>query len=423
MPKREISNLDLKIKLTTEYLDNGGYEKIWDIGLLKDLKLVKSGQDGKVDPDTVSTRVNAFMLAILTSQLTPPFYSPNHISEYETTLQKSNSFDQVNIDTIEQFDKIYQEYKSKTDFLFRGQREAKWRLYSKLQRHWILDKLSDKFETYQSFLEQLVDLGRSQYNDRYIELLGEKHDDADNDIAVLSFLQHHGCPTPMLDWSYKFQNTLFFAVDGLEDKVRKKEIDDYFSVYFIEEKDFEKGGMRNLIYESIDRTQVFALNKMIEMTTEDEERQMKMREYFKGRKAIDIKRIKGSGMIAYMLKLERMINFRATYFADGKPDDITFSLNNSTNIQNQSGVFTWNSDPLKPFEIVVNEQNIEANPDNDTKQYVLCECFNINKKLVDHVRKTLEQDGITKEFIYSTQDINTWDVYEKCLTDKSARCS
>ena len=114
MPKREISNLDLKIKLTTEYLDNGGYEKIWDIGLLEDLKLVKSGHDGKVDPHTVSTRVNAFMLAILASQLTPPFYSPNHISEYETTLQKSNSFDQVNIDTIEQFDKIYEEYKSKT---------------------------------------------------------------------------------------------------------------------------------------------------------------------------------------------------------------------------------------------------------------------------------------------------------------------
>jgi hypothetical protein len=420
MPKREISNLDLKIKLTTEYLDNGGYEKISDIGLLEDLKLVKSGHDGKVDPDTVSTRVNAFMLAILASQLTPPFYSPNHISEYETTLQKSNSFDQVNIDTVEEFDKIYQEYKSKTDFLFRGQREAKWRLYSKLQRHWILDNLSVKFETYQSFLEQLVDLGRKQYNDRYIELLGEKHDDADNDIALLSFLQHHGCPTPMLDWTYKFQNALFFAIDGLEDKVRKKEIDDYFSVYFIEEKDFEKGGMRNLIYESIDRTQEFALNKMIEMITEDEERRIKMREHFKGRKAIDIKRIKGSGMIAYMLKLERMINFPATYFADGKPDDITFSLNNSTNIQNQSGVFTWNSDPTKPFEMVVNEQNIEANPDNDTKQYVFCECFNINKKLADHVRKTLEQDGITKEFIYSTPDINTWDVYEKCLTDKPA---
>jgi hypothetical protein len=125
MPKREISNPGLKVKLATEYLDNGGYQKILDVGLLEDLILLKSRPDGEVDPDTVSTRVNAFMLAILAPQLQPPVYSPNHISEYETTLQKSNSFDQENIDTVGQFDRIYKEYKDKTDFLFRGQREAK----------------------------------------------------------------------------------------------------------------------------------------------------------------------------------------------------------------------------------------------------------------------------------------------------------
>lgn len=418
MPKREISNLDLKVKLTTEYLNNGGYKKIFDPGLLEDLILVKSGPDGKVDADTVSPRVNAFMLAILASQLSPPFYSPDHISEYETTLQKSNSFDQINIDTTEQFDEIYQEYKLKTDFLFRGQKEAKWRLYSTLQRNWILKKLSDKFESYQTLLEKLVEIGRSQYNERYIELLGEKHDDADNDIAVLSFLQHHGCPTPLLDWTFKFQNALFFSLDGLEYNDRKKEIDDYFSVYFIEEQDFEKGGMRNLIYESIERSQEFALDKMIEMVTDNKERQAEMREHFKGRKALDIKRVKGSGMIAHMLKIEHMITFPATYFGDGKPDDITFSLNNSNNIQNQAGVFTWNSDPTKPLEMVVAEQNIEAGKENDPaedKQYMLCQCFNINKNLADYIRKVLDTDGITREFIYPTHDINTWGVYEACI--------
>src|SRR5687767_2662730 len=99
MPKRKISNLDLKIKLTKEYLDNGGYQKIWDVGLLEDLLEVKSGPDGKPDPETITARVNAFMLAILGSQLEPLSYSPNHLSEYETTLQKSHNFDQQNIDT------------------------------------------------------------------------------------------------------------------------------------------------------------------------------------------------------------------------------------------------------------------------------------------------------------------------------------
>ena len=68
-------------------------------------------------------------------------------------------------------------------------------------------------------------------------------------------MQHHGCPTPLLDWTYKFQNALYFGLDGLESEERKREIDDYFSVYFIDEKNFEHGGMRNLIYETIEKFQ------------------------------------------------------------------------------------------------------------------------------------------------------------------------
>jgi hypothetical protein len=157
MAKREISNLDLKLKLTNEYLNDGGIEKIQFADLLDDLLKVKPGKDGKADPDTVSPLVNAFMLAILGDHSLPPFYSPEYIAEYKSTLQKSNSFDQENIDTEEQFDKIYEEFKDKTDFLFRGQREAKWRLYSKLQRHWISDKLFQKTTSYQEILEHIVE--------------------------------------------------------------------------------------------------------------------------------------------------------------------------------------------------------------------------------------------------------------------------
>lgn len=420
MSKSEISNLDLKIKLTTEYLNNGGYERIWDKGLCEDLLLVKVQADGKVNPDTVSKRVNAFMLTILASQLTPPIYSPNNISEYETTLQKSNYFNQINIDTIEHFDKIYAEYKYKKEYIFRGQKEAKWRLYSTLQRHWIMDKLKVKFESYQNMLEKMIDLGRTQHNNQYIKILSENHQDADNDIAVLSFLQHHGCPTPLLDWTYKFQNALFFAINGLDHKERKREIDDYFSVFFIEEKYFEKGSMRNLIYETIESSQEFALNRIIDSITQDQQRRTKMRDHFKGRKAIDISRIKGSGMIKHMLNVGNMIKMPATYFGDGKPDNIIFSLNNSNNINNQSGVFTWNADPAKPLELVVNEQYAEVNKlsnfDDNSEQNALCECFNINKKLADHIRNVLKADGITKELIYPSQDLSTWEIYKSCIS-------
>lgn len=416
MAKRQISNLDLKVKLTNEYLRNGGVEKIWDAGLLQDLIDVIF-HNGKADPNTVSTRANAFMLVLLADQMQPPFYSPDFISEYQSTLQKSTSFDQENIDTPEQFDKVYEEYKSKTDFLFRGQREAKWRLYSTLQRRWILDSLKEKGLGYQTLLEKMVGDGRINFEKQINEILKEQHVDSANDVAILGFLQHHGCPTPLLDWTYKFQNALYFALDGLEDKDRKREIDDYFSVYLIEEKDFAKGGMRHLIYEAIDGTQEYALKTLIKQVAKDEETRVKMEEHFKGRKAIDIKRIKGSGMIAYMTQVKHLMNFPATYFADGSvDDDIVFSLNNSKNILNQAGVFTWNADPTKPFEMIVSEQNQQAAENATQGQSILSGCFNINKKLAEHIRKRLEADGITKEIIYPAPELNTWNVYEKNIT-------
>ena len=416
MAKRQISNLDLKVKLTREYLDNGGVQKIMFKDLLEDLAKVKPGQDGKTDPDTVSTSVNAFMLTILADQLQPPFYSPQHISEYKSTLQKSNSFDQENIDTEEQFDKIYEEYKDKTDFLFRGQREAKWRLYSKLQRHWIFEKFFEKPDTYQAFLERLIENGRKDFGDQILQLLEEKHIDADNDISVLSYLQHHGCPTPLLDWTYKFQNALFFSIDGVDVNERKREIDDYCSVYFIEERYFENGSMRKLIEDSIENMQEEMLLKEISQIAEDEEMKKQMVEKFNGRKIIDLKRIKGSGLITHLTQMKHMITFPATYFCDKDTDaDIVFSLNNSKNILNQAGVFTWNANEAKPFEMVVSEQNqlSDGKEIDITKPYILCTCFNINKKLADYVRKRLEADGITRELIYPTPDISTRDVFEK----------
>lgn len=54
MEKREISNLDLKIKLTKEYLDNCGLQRIVFPNLLRALADIKFDTNGKAAPDTVS---------------------------------------------------------------------------------------------------------------------------------------------------------------------------------------------------------------------------------------------------------------------------------------------------------------------------------------------------------------------------------
>jgi hypothetical protein len=347
----------------------------------------------------------------------PPYFHPEHISEYQSTLQKHNSFVQENIDTIEQFDKIYDEYSAKQDTLFRGQREAKWRLYSKLQRLWLLEKLFAK-DSYQSLIERMVELGRKQYSEQIKELLQANHIDTENSISVLGYLQHHGCPTPLLDWTYRFKNALYFAIDGLTPNPGTVEIDDYCSVYFIEEKYFEGGSLRAIISESLDAMEEPELQRMISIFSNgDEEKRKAMQKHFAGRKVFDRSRINGSGLISHMTKIEHLINFPISYFSDQDKDTgIIFSLNNSKNILNQAGVFTWNADPSKPIELVGDEQYKEDKSEEEANNYSFCSCFNIHKSLEGHIRKRLEADGITKEFIYPTCDLSTREVFEKCKT-------
>lgn len=415
MAKREISNLELKIKLTNEYLRNGGVEKIPDAELLKDLLKVEFSAEGKANPESVSSRVNAFMGVLLLSHSMPPFFHPEHISEYQSTLQKSNSFDQENIDTEEQFDKVYDEFKEKTDTLFRGQREAKWRLYSKLQRQWMIEKLFITEVSYQNLIEKLVETGKADYSKRIQELLTLHHIDTENSISILAYLQHHGCPTPLLDWTYKFQNALYFALDGLTPNPSTVEIEDYCSVYIIEEKHFEEGNLRTIIKEGLDANDQPELLKLIALFANgDEKIRIGMEKKFGGRKLFDHNLISGSGLISYMTKISHLINFPMAYFSDKDAESgIVFSLNNSKNILNQAGVFTWNADPSKPIEMVGDEQYKLEKSEEEAKDYRFCSCFNIHKKLMPHARKRLELDGITKEFIYPTPDISTWEAFEK----------
>ena len=147
---KEISNLELKVKLTNEYLRNGGIQKIFDVQLLDDIINTKFNENGEVNSKTITSRLNAFMNVILFSQTLPPIILENKTSEYSSLIQKSLFFDQINIETENEIDDLFEKYENQSEVIFRGQREAKWRLYSSLQRFWNWDNLDDN-ENYLGF--------------------------------------------------------------------------------------------------------------------------------------------------------------------------------------------------------------------------------------------------------------------------------
>ena len=410
-----ISNLDLKIQLTNEYLRTGGTEKIHDVGLLQDLIDTKFDINEKAIPESITPRLNAFMLAILGSQMEPPFHTEDHIAEYGSFVQKSLFFDQTKITTKEQIDELIVKYEDSKTYLFRGQSEAKWRLYSTLQRWWVLDKIEKSNKKYFEVLKKMVSTGIKDYEKEIKEILDKIDIDTINDISTLGFLQHHGCPTPLLDWTYDFKTSLFFSIDGVNTKQSPKEIDNYVSVYFINEEHFDNGSMRKLLDENLQTIGEKLKLGLIAKIAKDENQQKEMEKHFIESSFFDSDRIQGSGLINHMAKIEHMINFPISYFSDNdKGSGIAFSITNSENIKKQNGVFVWNSDYAKPLEVVGNEQYNEAKSQSEPDDYRFCECYNISKELVPYIIEKLEENNISKDTIYPDKEINTRRIYDEC---------
>lgn len=404
-------DLDLKVKLYNEYLNNGGIEKIWFPELLESLLKVKSLPNGKVNPDTIDSCANAAMLAYVGSQLIVPFSSDKELSYYETLLQKSTFYEQINIETAEEFDEVFDNYADSQNILFRGLNEAKYRLYSSLQREWINSKLYEKHTSYKDFLEKLISNARVQQGNaltKYLEKIGI---DPENDLAVLSFLQHYGCPTPLLDWTYNFCNALFFSIQNLNTQAANWEIEKYFCVYYLEEEFFEEYSMQKLFKQGLQKQkETFSTNFKEALKKRGFPEELIEKAYSKEELSELFFRIHGKGLMTYMTKVEKLLKAPMAYYSDDKTDlNLKYSLNNNMNIINQQGVFTWNASPTKPIEQIPFERAEQLGRD----KVLFSKCININKELSGHVEMRIAKRGVTKDFIYP----DAWKIVKQAFED------
>lgn len=402
--QQQQAELNLRWKLFKDWLDHkGGATQIAMMGFKDDLDKVQIDEQGNVRLDSVRGPINAMMLAMFNGNLHPPPYSGKDQTTYDTLFNKSIFIAQEEVGSEEAFDQVWDEHASKAEHFYRGQREAIWQLYTTGQRKWMDDRLHESEESYGAFMQRMVANARTMHGGLLVNYLVRIGMDPLSDIAVLSFLQHHGGPTPLQDWTFSFANAVFFALDGLR-KDGDADADHYCSVFHIEDSGFASGDLQRIYVEGIDS----ALPALTKLEEERDRRdgakeELIERRHSEGYYEDRVRRSLGPSMVRDLASIANLMGVAGkaplNFFADREEFPwLSFSMNNSLNIRNQKGVFLWNHHEALPTEQVGRELHKMNN--NSDGGYKFCRCFNINKKLEGHIRKKLDEAGITHQFIY-----------------------
>lgn len=102
--------------------------------------------------------------------------------------------------------------KSRKSYYFRGQRDATWKLQTSLHREIENKNLPITLEYYNNNILPVVNYYISAWRDEIINL-----QDPQLFASFLSLLQHHGFPTPLLDWTMSPYIAAYFAFKDIDD--------------------------------------------------------------------------------------------------------------------------------------------------------------------------------------------------------------
>lgn len=146
----------------------------------------------------------------------------------------------MRIETIEELEILFnvsEVLSRELTIVFRGVKEAKYKLYTTAQRDWITNEWQKQGVSFINFIEQLLsELKENTLLIDYLQSMGI----IVNDLLLLSFLQHYGSPTPLLDFTHEREIALFFAIDAEKQDEQENsttnrqeatELDDYCSLY------------------------------------------------------------------------------------------------------------------------------------------------------------------------------------------------
>lgn len=144
------------------------------------------------------------------------------IPTYKNFEEKREHFQIKKIDTIEKFEKVFDEHRRSCG-IYRGVNSASYKIYTSKQREFICNSTN---------VDYISALEENHYIQKYFQLakisMGE--------FSCYSILQHYKKPTPFVDFTKNFSIALFFAMHEVELSNHSDEINDYVTVFFIPDK-------------------------------------------------------------------------------------------------------------------------------------------------------------------------------------------
>lgn len=277
------------------------------------------------------------------------------------------------------------------NIVYRGVNEAKYKNYSSAQRVWNTKDIS-YFNSYMDMIESIT-IKSLKIRDNLLSNLYKGLKVSNRELAALSFLQHYGAPTPLLDWTHDIRAGLFFGTyKSSFSESANNEIDRYFSLYEI-----------NLN----DNLDLLSLSKIFEINFES---------LLPRRRVFSFNHIKEIG-------LKKWFQFGLFYISDffGAENVPVTYINSNFNIVSQKGLFIFNSDSKKSLEEVFSDKKIyidyTSNIFVELNNLQKIKCHNIHKNLAERLNFHLKKGKLTKEIVFPKEEDVALESYSRYLRD------